>query len=372
MLRRRSLLLVVLLLVATASARADRVDDFVAAQMARFHVPGLSMAVVRDGDIVKAKGYGVANRARRTPMTPDTILKIGSVSKQFIASGIMLLVEARQLRLDDPVSTYLEGTPPSWSPITIRHLLTHTSGIVREAPGFDPFKVQSDADVIRTAYSLPLRFAPGAKWEYCNVGYFALAEIIRKVSGQPWPDYLHAKVFQPSGMTATHPTNTTLHLEPRAVGYNGDDNSREAPEWTALRPSGAFLSTVLDIAKWDRMLYSDKVLGARSKRLMSEPVGLSDGTTHPYGFGWELSSVDGHPEMRHGGSLPGFRAGLARYVDDRLTVVVLMNGEDMDVDAIVRGIARLYFEPGRADSKGQGKGDRRRNGRSEGRAVGRR
>jgi D-alanyl-D-alanine carboxypeptidase len=367
MLRRRSLLLPALLFVATASARADRVDDFVAAQMQQFHVPGLSLAVVRDGEIVKAKGYGLANVARRTPVTPETVFTIGSVSKQFIATGIMLLVEARQLGLDDPVSKYLEGTPPSWSPITIRHLLTHTSGIVREAPGFDPFKTQNDADVIRTAYSRPLRFAPGAKWEYCNVGYFALAEIIRTVSGQPWPDYLNAKIFRPSGMTVTHPTNTTRRLEPRAVGYNGDDNSREAPEWTALRPSGAFLSTVLDLAKWDRMLYTDTVLSASSKRRMWEPVSLIDGTTHPYGLGWEVASVDGHRELQHGGSMPGFRAGFARYVDDRLTVIVLMNGEDMDRDAIVRGIARFYFE----DGKGESKGDGRRKGRGEGRARGR-
>ena len=120
------------------------------------------------------------------PARADTVYKIGSVSKQFISAGILLLAQEGKLSLDDPISKYLDGTPETWKPITIRHLLTHTSGIVREAPGFDPLKVQSDADVIKTAYSLPLRFTPGEKWEYCNVGYFSLAEIIRKVSGKPW------------------------------------------------------------------------------------------------------------------------------------------------------------------------------------------
>src|SRR4030095_367994 len=140
------------------------------------------------------------------------------VSKQFIASGILLLVEEGKISLDDKIGKFLEGTPDTWKEITVRHLLTHPSGIVREAPGFDPFKIQSDADVIKTAYPLPLRFAPGEKWEYCNTSYFALAEIIRKVSGRPWTEYLSEKAFRPSGMKTTFATNTKEILPNRAVG----------------------------------------------------------------------------------------------------------------------------------------------------------
>ena len=147
-----------------AVAQTDRTDEFVKSEMERQRIPGLSLVVLQHGKIVKAAGYGLAERHRKIPATAETVYKIGSVSKQFIATGVMLLVQEGRVRLDDPISKYLAGTPASWGPITLRHLLTHTSGILREAPGFDPFKVQPDADVIRTAYSVPLRFAPGGKY----------------------------------------------------------------------------------------------------------------------------------------------------------------------------------------------------------------
>ena len=202
-----------------AAAPVDRTDEYIRAEMQRQKIPGLSLAVLKDGKIVKIAGYGVADRKSGAAATPETVYKIGSVSKQFIATGIMLLVQEGRLRIDDPVSKYLDGTPPSWSGITIRHLLTHTSGIQREAPAFDPWKVQPDSDVIRSAYPLPLRFPTGSKWEYCNTGYFALAEIISRVSGTPWVDYLRLKVFEPAGMRSTWPTNTTQTLANRATGY---------------------------------------------------------------------------------------------------------------------------------------------------------
>jgi len=324
-------------------ARADNVDEFVKAQMQRHSVPGLSLAVIKDGVAVKVQGYGLANVEQKTPVTPESVFKIGSVSKQFIATGIMLLAQGGKLSIDDPIGRYLEGTPSSWNVITLRHLLTHTSGIVREAPGFDPFKIQSDADVIRTAYPLPLRFEPGSKWEYCNVGYFALAEVIRKVTGQPWTEYLRTAVFEPSGMMATRPTNASKGIAGRAVGYAGKGNGEVAPDWPALRASGAFLSTVLDLVKWDRQLATNTILNDSSRRQMWTPVRLSNGETHPYGFGWELGDIKGHRHVGHGGSLPGFRSGFSRYPDDKLTVIVLINADDVDRGSIVQGIADLYL-----------------------------
>lgn len=338
------LVVIVLVLLGASPARADGVDDFVKAQMQRYNVPGLSLAVVKDGKAVKVQGYGLANVEQQAAVTPETVFKIGSVSKQFIATGIMLLAQGGKLSIDDPIGRYLEGTPSSWNAITLRHLLTHTSGIVREAPGFDPFKIQSDADVIRTAYPLPLRFEPGSKWEYCNVGYFALAEVIHKVTGKPWTEYLRTAVFEPSGMMATRPTDAAAGVPGRAVGYAGKNNGEVAPDWPALRPSGAFLSTVLDLVKWDRQLSMNTVLNDASRRQMWTPVRLSNGTTHPYGFGWELGEVKGHRRVGHGGSLPGFRSDISRYPDDRLTVIVLMNADDVDRGAVVQGIADLYLK----------------------------
>jgi CubicO group peptidase (beta-lactamase class C family) len=223
-------------------------------------------------------------------------------------------------------------------------LLTHTSGIVREAPGFDPLKIQDDADVIRTAYPLPLRFAPGEKWEYCNVGYFSLAQIIRKVSGKSWGDYLSERLFTPLEMKATRTTTETEIVQNRADGYVWRDNKlRNADIYFALRPSGAFLSTALDLAKWDAALYTDKILKQDTLSQMWMPVKLNSGATHPYGFGWELSTVGGHKLVHHGGSLPGFRAQISRFVEDKLSVVVLTNGDNADPNRIALGIAALYL-----------------------------
>ncbi len=341
----------VLLLAATVAAQADRVDDIIKAEMQGQNIPGLSLAVLKDGKVIKAAGYGLANIKHQTLATPETVYKIASVSKQFIATGIMLLIQEGRLSLDDSISQHLDGTPATWKAITIRHLLTHTSGIVRETPGFDPSKIQSDADVVKTAYRLPLRFAPGEKWEYCNTSYFALAEIIRKVSGQSWSEYLSEKVFKPSGMNATYPTNTKVALPNRAQGYVDNNKPWEADEWLALRPSGAFLSTVLDMAKWDMMLYADKILSDSTRRQMWTPVKLNNGTTYPYGFGWQLNSLSGRRLVHHSGGMPGFRAKFARFVDEQLTIIVLMNLDDVDVDSIVRNVAEFYLSavqsPGR-------------------------
>src|SRR4030095_11917669 len=216
--KRHSFFALLLVLTAAVAVRADKVDDYVKAEMLKQHIPGVSLACMKDGKIIKAEGYGLANVELNVPARPETVYKIGSVSKQLIATGIMLLVQEGKLSLDDRISKFLEGTPDTWQDITVRHLLPHTWGIVREPPGFDPLKIQDDADVIKTAYALPLRFAPGEKWEYCNVGYFTLVEIIRKVSGKSWGDYLNEQLFMPLEMNATRTTTMTEIVQNRANG----------------------------------------------------------------------------------------------------------------------------------------------------------
>jgi CubicO group peptidase (beta-lactamase class C family) len=340
-----ALLVYVVLLLLAGAARPDRIDDYVAAQMADFGLPGASIAIVQDGKIAKVGGYGHADVARRIPATPETVYKIGSVSKQFIATAIMLLAQDGRLRVDDPVTRHLEGTPAAWQPITLRHLLTHTAGLVRESPAFEPMKAKSDAEMIKALYNVPLRSSPGSKWEYSNAGYFALAEIITKVSGQPWPRFLQERVFKPAGMDVTAPTNVTPMLPRRAIGYTGKDNQQVAEEWVALRPSGAFLSTVGDLTKWDALLYTNTVLNETSRQEMWAPVRLSDGSTYPYGFGWHVETMtNGRRVVWHGGGLPGFASYLGRFVDDRVSVILLTNGNDVDAIAIGRGLADLYLK----------------------------
>jgi CubicO group peptidase (beta-lactamase class C family) len=196
--------LTLLLLIATtippemeqSRAGTDRVDALIETEMRRQRIPGLSLAVLQQGEIVKAQGYGVADRAKKIPATPRTVYRIASVSKLFIATGVMSLVQEGRIALDDPVVRFLDGAPAAWRAVTVRHLLSHTSGLVREGPAFDARKLQSDAEVIRSAYGLPLLFAPGERAEYSNLGYFVLAEIIRRASGQPWDEHLTTKIFR--------------------------------------------------------------------------------------------------------------------------------------------------------------------------------
>ena len=342
--KRISAVLLLLLLIASASAQVNEVNEYVKAEMTRQRIPGVSLAVVKNGKTVLAEGYGLANVELNVPAKADTVFKIGSVSKQFIATGIMLLVQQGKVALDDKVSKYLEGTPETWSAISVRHLLTHTSGLIREAPGFDPFKVQSDADVIKTAYSLPLRFQPGEKWEYCNVGYFMLAEIIRKTTGKSWEDFLKEQVFSPLAMDATRSTTIAEIVPNRANAYFIRNNKlQNSDSWPALRPSGAFLSTVLDLAKWEAALQTDKVLKKSDREQMWAPVTLNSGKKYPYGFGWDLDDLRGVSTINHGGTLTGFRAQFTRFPDQGLTVIVLTNLASANVDRIAAGVAGLFI-----------------------------
>lgn len=339
-----SLVALLLLFTAAVAARADKVDDHVKNEMQRQQIPGLSLAVVKDGKIIKAEGYGLANIELNAPARPETVYKIGSVSKQLIATGVLLLWQEGKLSLDDPISKYLDHPPDAWKAITIRHLLTHTSGIVREAPGFDPLKVQADAEVIKTAYALPLRFQPGEKWEYCNVGYFILAEITRRLTNKAWSEFLAERVFQPLGMNATRTTDMTALVPQRANGYLWREGKlQNAAIYLALRPSGAFLSSVLDLAKWDAVLYTDKILNAATREQMWTPASLNNGTSYSYGFGWDLSTVGKHKVVSHGGSMPGFRAGFVRFVADRLTIIVLTNSENANASRLAKDIAAHYL-----------------------------
>jgi len=339
----------VLILVASLRAQADDIDDFVKALMQQRHIPAISIAVIKDGVLVKAAGYGLANKEHNIPARPDTVYKIGSTSKQFIAAGVMLLVQDGKIAVGDKVSKYLEGTPTAWQDITLRHLLTHTSGFVREGPAFEPYKVQPDIDVIKSAYPVPLLFKPGEKFEYSNLGYFTLAEVIHRVSGKSYEEFLNERIFAPLGMTATRATSVFDIVANRADGYVwNEDRFTNAENWTAGRPSGAFLSTVLDIAKWEAALQSERILRASTKTEMWAPVTLNNGQKYPYGFGWELDNFPPGqfggdvPSIRHEGTIPGFRAAYSRFPKQNLAVVVLSNLNGAALDLIVGGIAVRY------------------------------
>lgn len=342
-------------LLTVAGADADEVDDFIARQMSRQHIPGLSLAVLKDGKPVKVRGYGLANLETATPATPETVFQIGSVSKQFIAAAIVRLADEGKLSLDDAVHTHLSETPETWRAITLRHLLTHTSGLVRETPGLQ-LKAQPPLDAIRAAFPIPLVFASGKKWQYSNLGYFVLAEVITRAAQRPWPEYLQQRVFAPLGMTATRTTSVEELVSPRASGYHWMDREayQNAPSLPGVRPSGAFLSSALDLARWDAALQSEAIFSPEQRAMLWTPVKLRDGTEKPYGLGWELAKLGKHDVARHSGTMLGFRAHILRLRDTGWTFIVLTNATQAMPERIAQGVAAYYLpelkpaQPGRA------------------------
>jgi CubicO group peptidase (beta-lactamase class C family) len=345
-------LAVALLLCASAApTRADDVDKYVREQMAKRHIPGVSVAVVRDGKLVKAKGYGLANLELNVPAAPDTVYEIGSLTKQFTATAVMLLVEDGKVNLDDHVAKYLERAPEAWKNITVRHLLTHTSGIFNYVgtPGFELSRHLTGDQFIKAAANLPVLFEAGSSWEYSNTNYTLLGHLVERASGKPFWQFLDERLFRPAGMNQTRYNDFGKVIPARANGYFWRNN-----EWTNRNPivadvaaAGALLSSALDMAKWEAALSSGKVLRPASLEQMWTPVRLNNGKTFPYGFGWSVETFRGRRQMSHGGLMGGFSSYMTRFPDDRLTVIVLSNlanlRERPQAGALGIGISAIYI-----------------------------
>jgi CubicO group peptidase (beta-lactamase class C family) len=334
--------IVIVLGIATGPAHAAPVDDFIRSEMQKLGIPRLSFAVIKDRKIVKLAGYGSANLETRSPATPDTIYKIASLSKPFIASALLLLAEDNKIKLDDKLSQYLEAAPESWKDITVRHLLTHTSGIPRDPADYHPYQEQKPMAVITSAYALPLSFQPGEKFLYSNVGYYILAQIIEKTTGGPWETFIADRMFKPAGLQVTRPLTTAV-VPGRASGYDQVDGKLvNAENWIASRPSAAFLSSVRDLAKWD--IYLDALRSrspSRREQVRMLPK-FPDGRTGEYGLGWYVESYLGHARIHHDGQYPGFRSTWERFEDDRLTVIILAKAGRPRVDSMALKVAGYY------------------------------
>ena len=336
-------------LLAPFATRADEVDDYVKAQMNKQHIPGLALAVVKIGRLEKSAGYGLANVELNVPVRPDTVFQIQSITKTFTASAVMLLVEEGKIGLDDKITKHLDGLPESWKDITIRHLLSHTSGIkdfINE-PTVDMRQDIQPEDVIESLRKLPLNFQPGEKYAYTNTGYHLLAMIIRKITGQYWGEFLQERILVPLEMDDTRVISLSNLITNRASGYlweNGElRNGRYIAPTILAYAGGGLRSTVLDLAKWDAALYTEKILKRSSLDQMWTPMKLNDGSDSSYGLGWGVTNYHGHRLISHTGShMTGFKTALARFVDDKLTVIVFTNQREAEQMAIARGVAGFY------------------------------
>ena len=229
-------------------------------------IVGLSIGIVKNGKVIKAKGYGQANIELDIPASEKTVYKIASISKQFIAVGIMKLVQEGKLKVSDPITKFIKDAPAKWNSITIRHLLNHTSGLPVEPPGFDGMKEQADSMYIKAAFTDSLAFPPGSKFEYSNFGYFILADIIRVTSHLSFSEYMKKYIFDEHGLSSTRTTSLEAIIQNRATGYmkTTNDSTLNAPNYLALRPSGAFLSNINDLLKWEMDMQNNKLLTQKS------------------------------------------------------------------------------------------------------------
>jgi CubicO group peptidase (beta-lactamase class C family) len=337
-----ALLCATLLAAGRSSSPADegmKVDAYVRGEMARERIPGLALGVYREGTIVKAEGYGLANLEWEVPAKADTIFQSGSVGKQFTATAVMMLVEEGKVGLDDPVQKYFLDAPDSWKNIKIRNLLSHTSGLgeyenrARTKPD-GPFYLRLDMnedELYKRITAMPMDFQPGEDWSYRNTNYVLLGLLIHKITGKFYGDYLEERIFKPLGMTATRIISDRDIIPHRAAGYELVKGQLKNQEWVSptfnSTADGALYFTVLDLEKWDAALYTEKLLKRSSFEQMWTVMKLNNGQPNKasYGFAWDSKQVNGHKVIEHGGAWQGFTTHIARYVDDKLTIVVLTN-----------------------------------------------
>jgi len=361
----RRLTTAALLLGLGRAAFADGVDDYLKSQMAAKHIPGLSVTVVRDGQVVKTAAYGVSNVEAKTPATLNTLYGLGSCTKPFTAVAVLQLMEAGKVELDAPVSRYLDSLPAAWNLITVRQLLTHTSGLPNYRLYLDYAKLSDPkysraGSVAAVIAGKPLHFAPGTKYEYSNTNYHLLGQLIEKVSGQTYAAYLASHQFQAAGMTETHFAALPA-LPSQAEGYDWDGKKR-LPNTVFLPAALDFgddglLSTVGDLAKWTTALSTGQLVSIATLKQMVTPQALPDGTPNSYGLGLIVARYHGQVVAGHSGATPGYSSTVDYFVDSRLAVILLCNLYDGTplTDAMALAVAKQYLptEPTLADTDPQ-------------------
>ncbi|MDQ6829000.1 MAG: beta-lactamase family protein [Gemmatimonadota bacterium] len=335
--------------IPTPAALTSYVDSVATAAIAQHQAVGVSVAVVRKGQIVLAKGYGLADLENEVPATENTVYRIGSVTKQFTAAAIMRLVEQGKLSLDDTLQKFFPSYPVQGHRVLVRHLLNHTSGIKSYTSlgpkWFSKMRLDMAHDTLLAMFANePFDFSPGDKWSYDNSGYFLLGMIIEKVSGKTYGKYLEDEFFTPLGLKGTFYCDLRPIIKHRAQGYTplpgGTFQNSDLLSMTQPYAAGSLCSTVLDLATWAQALASGKVVTPASYAKMSTPLTLNDGKPLVYGFGLGVGNLQGHRQVSHNGGINGFISELHHYVDDSLFTVVLTNIEGPTAPNLERAIAK--------------------------------
>lgn len=291
--------------------------------------PGATVIVTRDGKTLYRGAFGLANLEKKTPLKPDDVLRIGSLTKQFTAVSILILADQGKLKLSDPITKYLTDYPKSGDAVTIEHLLSHTSGVpsYTDSPeyGASMTKTVSVSEMIGRFKDLPLKFAPGSRWEYSNSGYFLLGAIIERASGMSYADFVARSIFEPLGMKDSAYEGYERGGKKRVEGYA--DKTTVAPPLDMSQPyaAGSLLSTVDDLAKWDAAITAGKILKVETWKRAFTPYTLTDGSKTAYGYGWQLRKMQGQDSIAHSGGINGFVSYGIRLPESKVYAAMLVN-----------------------------------------------
>ena len=326
-----------------------KIDSYVMQQQQATMTPGVGVGIIKNDKVLLAKGYGLSNVELATYTDANSVFQLLSISKQFVAAGIMFMAESGKISLDQSIIFYLTDVPSSWKNITVRNLLNHTSGII-DLTDIYPFyeQIREDASpqqLLEPVYKEQLLFPPGTQWRYSNSNYFLLGLIIEKISGKKLQDFLKENIFQPLGMTATRMNDATDVIPYRVSGYNwiGSD-AEKIPAMisgyhgiknvlqnaiyispTRVWAAGGVVSTINDLIKWDSALHNNLLLKKESYLQMISPGKLSSGVETNYGFGNELFEIHGHKIAGHQGGGMAFNTAFLQFINDDITVIVLGN-----------------------------------------------
>jgi CubicO group peptidase (beta-lactamase class C family) len=350
-------------LIAETHVSEEQIDH-VFAQLNSASAPGAAVLVIKNGSILFERAYGVADLHLLRKIDAHTNFRLASCTKQFTAMAVMLLVHDGKLDYEDRLTDIFPDFPEYGKSITIRNLLNHTSGLLdyedlmaKPAPGTRP----EDTPQIKDAGVLALlkqqkttKFPSGTKWDYSNSGYAVLAMVVEKVSGHPFGDFLRARIFAPLRMMQTvayeKGKNTVAN---RAYGHTHDGGAwieQDQSPTSAVLGDGGVYSSLDDLAKWDRALAHHTLLSEEEMKPAITPVAVADGSVQEpdgkpaaYGFGWFLNSYRSRPRMWHYGETVGFRTTIQRFVDDKLTVIVLCNRDDVVPANLALKVADLFL-----------------------------
>jgi D-alanyl-D-alanine carboxypeptidase len=361
-----------LVLSSTAVPRADpltstqqaRIDSIARRSLREQHVSGLTIGVGRNGKLLFARGYGLRDRSARLPANAGTVYDIGSITKQFTATAVMLLVERRRIALDAPISRYLPDFPHGGE-ITIRELLNQTSGLhdYLEDKALYASILNSTVQDRPISYyaqmgaSKPLMFAPGSKWAYSNTNYATLGTLVAKVSGVPYERFVEKNILQPD-LSETKFAKTSLPVgDDAAQGYNYVRGRfvRVVPyDMSWANAAGALSSTVHDLVAWDGLFFGDRILSAESVRValtppVDRPVLRSKDPENnyaaAYAFGWVIGKDEGRSLVWHNGGTIGYHAMNLVFPHDGLEIIVLTNATDSKPESTALQIARMFYAP---------------------------